>query len=301
MQEVRSDALAELSAALAARVAEGAGSVVALGSEQRFRTGLLWRNDVVVASEQSLPRRTVFEAKLPGGRMARASVAGRDRGTNIVALRLDQPGESPEPKSAEAPPVGSLVVAIGTGDDGSVSARLGLLRRVGPGWHSQAGGRIDRLISLDMALSAREEGGPVLDAAGALLGMSTLGPRGSVLVIPCATIARVLEPLLGAGRVQRGWLGVGVQPVSLPEDQRSALGRDAGLMVVSLVAGAPAAAAGVMQGDILLDMDGIPVTQLHALRAVLDEGRIDRAVAIRLVRAGTAQTVSVTVAARPAE
>lgn len=301
MSDSSSDVLAGFSAALAARVAAGAPLVAALRSDHRSRTGLIWRNDVVVASEQALPRRSSFSVVLPGGATTKATVVGRDRGTNVAALRLDAPGDAAEPIKAEVPAVGSLVVAIGASLEGAPTARLGLVRRAGPGWHSQAGGRIDRLISLDMRLTHYEEGGPVFDTAGGLLGMSTLGPRGSVLVIPCATIARVLEPLLGGGRVERGWLGVGLQPVVLPEDQRNAVGREAGLMVVSLVAGAPAATAGVIQGDILLELDGAPVTELSAVRAALDEGRIGQTVTVRLLRAGAVEILSAVVAARPAE
>ncbi|MBV9756544.1 MAG: serine protease [Alphaproteobacteria bacterium] len=300
MNSVPSDALTGLSSALSALVAGGAPHVVAIGHEHRARTGLLWRPDVIVASEQTLSRRDSFHVVLPGGATTTAVTAGRDRGTNIVVLRLDRPAASGELQRAEIPGVGALAVALGADGSGGATARLGVVRRAGPGWHSQAGGRIDRLVSLDMALSPYEEGGPVLEAAGGLLGMSTLGPRGRPILIPCATIERVLEPLLGQGRVDRGWLGVGLQPVELPEEQRAACGRDAGLMVVSLVAGAPAALAGIIQGDILLDLNGNPVNHLRAVRGALDEGRIGQVVTVRLLRAGIVQTVGLTVAARPA-
>src|SRR5205823_7473235 len=109
------------------------------------------------------------------------------------------------------------------------SPRLGLVRALGPAWHSLAGGLIDRRIELDLRLSARDEGGPVLDAGGALLGMSTAGPRGRGMVIPTATIARVVEPLLATGRVQRGWLGVAMHPVALPSAIAAETGQDRGL------------------------------------------------------------------------
>jgi S1-C subfamily serine protease len=291
--------LTALSASLAARAAAGASLVVALGSDDRLRTGLLWQSDLVVASEQVLPRRDSFPAVLPGGDKASASLVGRDRGTNVAVLRLDRHGAVSTTNYTDSPGCGSLALALGADGTGGVTSRLGVVHRVGPGWHSQAGGRIDRFIGLDMRLRSREEGGPVLDAAGALLGMSTLGPRGRVLVIPCATIARVLTPLLGQGRVERGWLGVGLQPVALAEDQRATVNREAGLMVVSLVPGGPAAQAGIMQGDILLEMDGEPVTDVRATRAALDEGRIGQPVRLRCLRAGNVHTASVTVAARP--
>ena len=106
-----------------------------------------------------------------------------------------------------------------------------MVHAIGPEWHSQAGGRIDALLRLDARLGA-DEGGPVLTLAGRLLGMSTAGPRRRALVIPAATIDRVLDPLLAEGRIARGWLGVGLQPVMVPDSLREAAGRDSGMMVV---------------------------------------------------------------------
>ena len=80
----------------------------------------------------------------------------------------------------------------------------------------------------------------MLTLGGRLIGMSTSGPRRRALVIPAATIERVLDPLLADGRIARGWLGVGLQRVLVPERFRDAAGRDAGLMVVGLASGAPA-------------------------------------------------------------
>src|SRR6185295_16364267 len=110
--------------------------------------------------------------------------------------------------------VGSLAIALGANVHGSTTARLGTVNAVGPQWYSRAGGRIEQRIALDIRLGRTEEGGPVLDAEGGLLGMSTLGPPGVVLVIPAATLDRVVPQLLNDGQVARGWLGLGLQPVS---------------------------------------------------------------------------------------
>ena len=140
----------------------------------------------------------------------------------------------------------------------------------------------------------------MLDAAGGLLGMSTAGPRRRALVIPAATIERALDPLLAEGRIARGWLGVGLQPVMVPDSLRAAAGRDSGMMVVSLADGGPAAAAGVLPGDIMLDLDGTPVRRARALAAAMGPERIGQNVTVRLLRAGALQTLSVVIAARPA-
>ncbi len=218
------DPFSALSAALAARVAGAAGCVVGLrvGGHRR-RSGIIWQPDAVVASEQTLPDATEFELSLPGGATASAQLAGRDPATNVAVLRLAAPVAAAVPAAAADPRPGALALLLGGDGAGGATARLAMIHAVGPAWHSMAGGRIDALLRLDTRLGA-DEGGPVLDAEGRLLGMSTTGPRRRVLVIPAATIARVVGPLLAEGRVARGWLGVALAPVAVPEALREAAG-----------------------------------------------------------------------------
>src|SRR5260370_40252023 len=118
--------------------------------------------------------------------------------------------------SARDPQHGRLALSLGA-EDGGISVRQGVIHSVGPSWHSRAGGRIDRRITLDIGVTPREEGGPVLAPGSGLLGISTLGPRGRVLVIPAATVDAALDPLLSKGRVEGGWLGTALRPVRLPQ------------------------------------------------------------------------------------
>ena len=293
------DVLEQISTALADRVAAVAPSVVAIGTGRRHVSGILWRPDVVVTSAQELPDRTDFNLRRAGTQFT-AKLAGRDPGTNVALLRLAQPSEGALPPPVPTPPrVGTLALLVGADDAGAPTGRLAMVHATGPEWHSQAGGRIDALLRLDVRLGT-DEGGPVLDSAGGLLGMSTAGPRRRALVIPAATIERVLDPLLAEGRIARGWLGVGLQPVMVPDSLRAVAGRDSGMMVVSLADGGPAAAAGVLPGDIMLDLDGTPVRRARALAAAMGPERIGQSVTLRLLRAGALQTLSVVIAARPA-
>lgn len=293
------DLLEQFSTALADRVAAVARCVVAIGTGRSHVSGILWRPDVVVTSAQELPDRSDFNLRRAGTQFT-AKLAGRDPGTNVAVLRLAQPMVAEPPVvAAAAPRVGSLALMVGADDTGAPTGRLAMVHATGPEWHSQAGGKIDALLRLDVRLGT-DEGGPALDAAGSLLGMSTAGPRRRALVIPAVTIERVLDPLLAEGRIARGWLGVGLQPVAVPDSLRAAAGRDSGMMVVSLVDSGPAAAAGVLPGDIMLDLDGTPVRRPRALAAAMGPDRIGQSVSLRLLRAGTLQTLSVVIAARPA-
>ncbi len=293
------DPLLTFSDALVSRVAgSGAGLVCIYPGVGAQRTATLWSPGVLVTSEQGLPPDAAVPAVLPDGSHVQAQLIGRDPGTNVAVLRLDFDGPA-LPAPAE-PRSGGLALVLGAASDGSPTARLALVHRVGPAWDSLAGGRIDRLISLDARLSGQDEGGPVLDAAGGLLGMSTLGPRRRVLVIPPATVDRVLPPLLEGGQVPRGWLGLGLQPVSIPAGWRAVAGLDAGLMVISLATPGPAEQAGVLPGDILLAVDGMAAPHMRAMAKVLGSRAAGTGMTLRLLRGGKPIELPVVAATRPA-
>jgi S1-C subfamily serine protease len=306
MPDNTEDTMIRLSAALTERVAAARPLVAGIAVRGRpLRSGTLWRQGVVVASEQALPDVEAAEIVLADGGTFAARVAGRDPGTNVAVLRLEG-GPQPAPLAAIEPQPGALVVALGadgplgTGGLLGVSARLGAVHSVGPAWHSRAGGRIDRRIALDIRLGSREEGGPVLDAAGGLIGISTLGPRRRVLVIPAATVERVLDPLLTTGRIARGWLGAAVQPVLVPEALRTEAGQSLGLMVIGVTRDGPAAQAGILMGDILIGVDGAGVGSPSQLAELLGPEAVGREVQLRLIRAGQVQSLAARVGARPA-
>ncbi len=293
--------LKQLSSDVAALTQTARGFTLAIRSgETRLRTGTLWRADLCVTSEQSLPKADAYEIELGGSQKTPASLVGRDPGTNVAVLKLATPAPiSLLPEATEALP-GALALAFGSDGHGGIAARLGLVSSVAPEWHSRAGGRIDRRIGLDLDLSYTEEGGPVLDAEGRLLGMSTLGVREHVLAIPPVTVERSVVHLLAHGRVERGWLGVSVWPVAVPPAQHEAAGQKSGLMVMSTVENGPAAAAGIVAGDILLSVDGAPATRIRALAERLGAESVGRKVSVKLIRAGAITTCDATITARPA-
>jgi S1-C subfamily serine protease len=217
----------------------------------------------------------------------------------VAVLRLERPVDLPRFEHAE-PKAGALALAFGADGAGGVRARLGLVNSAGPEWASSHGGRIDRYIVLDLELARAEEGGPVLDAAGARLGISTFGPRGRVLVIPSATVERVLPALLSDGRIARGWLGVGLHPVAVPDALHEAAGQSSGAMVMSIAEGGPAAKAGIVAGDIVLTVNGAPARSLRRIAAALAADSIGRGAELRLIRGGMVLSLQATIEARPA-
>lgn len=297
----QADLLAQFSSALAARAEAAKNAVVAIRlAHERHITGMLWRSEIVVASEQSLPRNDDFELIAPGGSILMARIAGRDPSTNIAILRLAASITPPSIAAGEAH-TGALALAIGADGTGGVSARLGLVNLAAPEWHSSRGGLIDRRIVLDLRLAHREEGGPVFDAAGATLGMSTFGPRGQVIAIPTATIERIVPLLLKDGRIARGWLGVALQAVAVPDALRETADQSSGLMVMSVVEDGPAAHAGIVAGDIILSIEGTSTHRFQKFARHFGADSIGRKADLRLIRSDKVIRVQTTIAERQAE
>lgn len=278
--------LQSLSQSIESVVAAVRDRVVAItNASGRHVSGLVWQPDVVVASEQAIGTRDEYEIVTAGGRTVRAQIAGRDAGTNILTLRLDEHIDV-SASTATSPRLGGLVLALGANVDGTTVVRLGAVRSIGDRWFSRTGGRIDQRIALDIRLHRTEEGGPVLDAAGALIGMSTLGRPGEVLAIPAATIERIVPQLLANGRVARGWLGVALRPIAVPDALVEQAGQQIAMMVMSTAEQGPAAKAGVTAGDILLTVDGMALSGMRQLLARLSEENIGKSAELGIIRGG---------------
>jgi S1-C subfamily serine protease len=293
------DLIDQFSSGLADRIAAAAPFTIGIHAGRRPTSGILWRPDVVVASEQAVPKDAAKLQIVHGGQTIGATLAGRDPGTNVAVLKLATPLQASVPPAEADLRVGNLTLLVGADATGGPTGRLAMVHALGQAWHSMAGGRIDALIRLDTRLG-QDEGGPVLSLAGGLIGMSTTGPRQRTIVIPTATLDRVIDPLLTDGRIARGWLGVGLQPVLIPDSLRQIAGSESGLMVVGLATGGPAENAGVLPGDIVLDIDGSPVSRPRALTASLSPDRIGQVTVLKLLRAGAVHAISVTIAARAA-
>jgi S1-C subfamily serine protease len=292
--------LTQFSETLAARTGAAERFVASLRVKgSRPLSATVMRPGVAISSEQVFPKAGEAELQWCDGRKVAARVAGRDPATNILALRFEE-GTEPLPPAAGEPRLGALALLLAADRGGGPVVRLTILRALGPAWHSLLGGHIDRRIALDLTLSGGEEGGPVFDVAGGFLGMSTAGPRGRALVIPAATIERVLAPLLAAGRVERGWLGAAVHPVALPETIAGEVAQDRGLMVLRLKPEGPAARAGVLAGDILIRVGEVPALHPGDLARLLGPESVGQMLPLHLLRAGAPLSLTAIVTARPA-
>lgn len=260
----------------------------------RHLTATHWRDDLFVVSEQALPARDAFPV-LVGGSEAEASLVGRDDGSNIAVLKVAGAGtvQSPRPGALR---VGGLAVAVGVASDGGATARLATVVYVGPAWHSMRGGQIDAFIDLGVSLTQGSEGGPVIAPDGGIAGISTFGPRGRVIVIPNATVERIVPILAERRRMPRGWLGVALQPVAVPDGVDAAR---RGLMVMGTEEASPARAAGLRSGDVILAVDGVPLGPSSRLTSRLGPDGIGKPIELKLLRGGEVTAASLTVVERP--
>ncbi len=277
---------------VAGRAAVGAGSAVVLSAD-----GLLLTSAHVVATAR---RGT---AVLTNGEEAAFEVLGTDRPSDLAVLRAQGSDFVPAPLGdADSLRVGQLVVAIGNpfGFAGSVSAgvvsALGrtLLAPTGP-----SSRLVGEVIQTDAALHPGNSGGALAVSTGEVVGINTavVGPGlgqglGMAVSLNPTTLAIVAQ--LAQGRpVRRAYLGVSGGSRPLPAALADASGRRRGVEIVSVTADSPAARGGLAPRDVLVELDGQPVSDIRDLQRLLDEQRIGRRVEVVYVRQGTRRRTEV--------
>jgi S1-C subfamily serine protease len=293
-------ALPSLSNELAAAVEQAAGSVVAVNARPRLpSTGVHWRPGIIVTADhtvRSAEDLTVIDRE---GRTMAATLVGRDPGTDLAVLRIqDTDLATAGLADSDSLKVGHIVLAVGYGP----RASWGIVSAVGGRWRTWRGGEIDQLLRLDLTLYPGFSGGPLVDALGQVVGINTSGLSQRLeLAIPASTVTRVADELIEKGHVTRAFLGVGLQPVSLPETARRALAGapEIGLIVVRVQPEGPAAQAGLLLGDVLVSLDGIHVASTEAVLDTVAARRVGATVSATILRAGTPTDVSITLGERP--
>ena len=285
--------LQDLSGALVGLVAAAAPAVVSVQSHRSRSSGFVWRPGFIVTADEALADEGDVAVELSGGNTVAATVAGRDPATDIALLRIDRTDLPPAALNELELAAGAVAVVVGA-EDGEPTAALGVVSRAGGPWRSMRGGEIDARLELAIPLRRRAEGGLALDAAGRAFGMAVFGPRRRVLVIPTATIERVAAKLESHGRIGRGYLGLGLQPVAVET------GEGSGAMVMSVDPKGPGALAGVHQGDVIVAWNGEPIRHLQSVLRSLGSDSVGRTITLGLRRAGEARQVPLTIGERPA-
>jgi S1-C subfamily serine protease len=306
--ERTNNALGALSQQMADAVERASLSIVALDARPRVRTsGVIWRPDVVVSTNHTVRRDEEIVVSLHDGRQTKATLAGRDPGTDLAVLRLEESAGENTPaqfSDASALKVGNLILAVGRiHPERSVVAGLGIVGVLGDKWRTWRGGEIDRLIRPDVSIFIGFSGGALVNTEGQVAGVNTTGlARGTGLTIPASTVNRVVDQLLKHGRVARPYLGVGMHPVALPDKLRKKFNLPAasGLMMVSVEPDAPADKAGITIGDILLTLDDAPTADTDNVQTILSGKEVGAVVKVTLLRGGELTEAKITLGERPA-
>ena len=284
--------LQDLSAALSGLVAAAAPALVSIHSHRSLASGFVWKPGLIVTADEALAEEGEVAVTFAGGKRAAATIAGRDPTTDVALLRVPTDDVVPIELTKAAPAAGALAVAVGA-REGAAIAAFGVVAISGPPWRSMRGGEIDARLELGVSLRREAQGGLAFDADGSAFGMTVFGPRRRVLAIPSATIARVAAQLDAHGKVARGYLGLGLQPVRLDGEEGM------GAMVMSVDPQGPGAKAGVHQGDIIAAWNREPIGSVSQLLRALGPAAVGKSVALTLRRGGEIRAVDLIIGERP--
>jgi S1-C subfamily serine protease len=289
MTDPAAASLSSFSSAIAGMVARTTPAIVSVHSHRSRASGFVWRPGLIVTADEALADEGEVAIKLADGTTRPASIAGRDHTTDIALLRFDAKDIAPIKLTSVVPELGSLAVVVAA-ERGVPTAALGAVSLVGGRWRSLRGGEIDSRIELDVRLRQSHEGGIALNASGEAIGMAVQGAR-RIIVIPAATIARVAGKLETDGRIARGYLGVGLQPIKLDDG--------VGAMVMSVDKAGPSAAAGIRQGDVIVGWNNQKLSGVRSLLWALGPDSVGSNVDVAIRRAGEPLQVKLTIGERP--
>jgi S1-C subfamily serine protease len=295
----------KLSNEIAGVSATSGKSVVAVHGTRHASSGIVIAKDAVVAASHAVRRDDEVTVITAPGQKVSARVSGRDPSTDLIVLRVQQPIDAPVARWAATTDlrVGELVLALARTRRGHIVASSGILSGLiaGP-MRTWRGGELDQFIRPDLTMYPGFSGGPLVNSQGEVLGLNTAGLHRSGITVPSATVQRITAELLEMGGIQRPYLGLAMQAAALPESLRTRLNLTAseGLLVVHVEPGSPAEKAGILLGDVLVNLADKPVADTDGVQHILRAHKAGDALAAGLVRGGAMVAVSVHLEARPA-
>ena len=294
--------LTALSEAMAEAVTKAGAATVMVNARRRFpASGIAYAADLILTADHVVERDDDISVVLPDGTQLKATVAGRDPGSDLAVLRLERSAVSVAEPAPQDPRVGQLALSLGRPTEEGIQASLGIVSAIGGPVRTGRGGLLDRYLRTDAIPYPGFSGGPLVDTAGRVIGVNTSGlARGASLAIPVGLAWQIAETLAKHGRVRRGFLGVRSQPVTIPSAQQKALGREqsSGLLLVGVEENSPAEAGGLLVGDIIVAISGQPVTDADQLLASLVGDVVGKPMPVQVLRGGQATSIQVTIGER---
>ena len=306
--------LSDFSAQITAAVETASAAIAAIDGRRRVPTsGIVWREKgIIVSTNHTIERDENITIAFSGGQTAGATLLGRDAGTDLAVLKLDDAEIADSLKPAEIAPttdvkVGNIALAVGrTGaeeaDGNGVAASFGIIRSVGGAWRTWRGDQIERFIAPDVRVFLGFSGGALINADGKVLGVNTSAfGRGLALTIPSETVNRVVDAILTKGKISKPYLGIGTQSVPVTENLRERLNLEQshGLMMLTVEAGGAAEAGGVLIGDVLLSVDEKPTLEPADVQAALFGKEAGNTIKAKILRGGAIQELEIVLGERP--
>ncbi|MGH7459577.1 MAG: S1C family serine protease [Longimicrobiales bacterium] len=243
----------------------------------------------VLTNSHVIHSSSTVTVELAAGRSVAAQLIGEDPHTDVAVLRIHGTDLPYAPLGdSSALRVGQLAIAIGNPLGFQSTVTAGVVSALGRSFRSTTGRLIDDVIQTDAALNPGNSGGPLVNSAGAVIGVNTaviLPAQGICFAVGISTVKVVAAQLMRHGRVRRGYLGIAGQNIALDAGAARALGMPGGgVLVLSIEPDSPAAHAGVHQGDVLISLDKQAVSGIDALHKLLSEDRIDREIELVVLR-----------------
>lgn len=288
----------------AAAEAVGPSVVAIYGRRWMPSSGIQWRRGVIVTADHTIRREEDITVVPEDGNRIKARLAGRDPSTDLAILKFADATALPLPAFADsAQKLGHIALALGRSRSANLVASAGIIGGLSGEWRPRRGGRVDQQIRLDLELYPGFSGGPLVNAEGKVVGITTHGlTRGRPVTIPNSTVNRVVDELLEKGHIARPYLGLAMQPVAVPEALRGKVAPavSAALLVVHVEPTGPAGKAGVLLGDVLTEVDGKPVEDTGDIQELLASFKVGARVNATVLRGGTPVKLSITLEDRPA-
>lgn len=292
----------KISTAMAEAVSSAEAATVLVNGRRRMpSSGVAYSADLVLTADHSVERDEGISVILSDGEEIAVEVAGRDPGSDLALLRLPEGKAAPAAVATEEARVGEFVLALGRPKTSGIEASLGVISAINGPVRTRRGGMIEKFIRTDAIPLPGFSGGPLVNAEGKVLGINTSGLSHSMLLsIPAEYAWKTAETLAEHGSIKRGYLGIQSQQVEVPADSQDALGRKqaSGLLLTHIEEGSPAAEGGLMLGDIVVGMAGIPVGDHDTLLVAMSGDVVGKPTPVEVVRGGQKQVVEVTIGER---
>lgn len=268
------------------------------GRQRQSASGVVFAPELVLTADHVLEREDELTIQTDDGRTLPAQFVGRDSSTDLAVLRVPDLGREAAARSSAEGRVGQIILAVGRPSGGPM-ASIGIVSAVGGPVRTRSGVMLERYIQTDATPYPGFSGGPLVDAHGAVVGITTTGlASGVALGIPAEIAWRVAETISRQGHVKRGFLGISSQPVPIPAAQRAGREQERGLLIVMVEDNSPAQNSGILIGDILVAFDGQTITDTDDLQILLAGDRVGKTFPAQVIRGGALQELQVTVGQR---